>query len=154
MKAKIAVLSLAICFALGTVCSASPQMGKWKLNESKSQFAPGAAKNKMVVYSAAGDQVKVTVDGIDGSGQKAHNEWMGKFDGRDYAVTGDPTADMRSYKMIDDRTLALTVKKGGKVTTTGRIVVSADGKSRTVTTTSKDDKGKKMTNLAVFDKKM
>ena len=34
---------------------------------------------------------------------------------------------------IGDHTLGFNVKKSGKVTTSGRIVVSADGKSRTVT---------------------
>ena len=40
-----------------------------------------------------------------------------------------PTA--RTIKKIDDHHQELTVKKDGKVTTTGRIVISADGKSRT-----------------------
>ncbi len=35
----------------------------------------------------------------------------------------------------------MTVKKDGKVTATGRIVVSADGKSRTVTTSGTDAEG-------------
>jgi hypothetical protein len=38
-----------------------------------------------------------------------------------------------TYTKIDAHTLGLNVKKGGKITTSGRIVVSADGKSRTVT---------------------
>ena len=44
------------------------------------------------------------------------------------------------------------MKKGGKTTITGRIVASADGKSRTVTTTGTDAKGKKVTSTAVYDK--
>jgi hypothetical protein len=154
MKTKTLVLTLAVCFAAGTVCFAAsdPQMGAWKLNEAKSKFAAGAAMNKKVVYKAAGDSVKVTVDGTDADGKAAHNEWTGKFDGKDYAVTGDPSSDMRSYKKIDDRTLDLTVKKGGKVTATGKIVVAADGKSRTVTTSGTDAKDKKFKNVAVYDK--
>jgi hypothetical protein len=96
--------------------------------------------------------VKITVDGTDSEGKPAHNEWTGKFDGKDYPVTGDPTANMRSYKTVSDRTLTLTNKKDGKLTLTGRIVVSADGKSRTVTTTRTNSKGKKVTNTAVYDK--
>jgi flavin-dependent dehydrogenase len=53
---------------------------------------------------------------------------------------------------VDDRTLELTAKKDGKVTLTGRIVVAADGKSRTVSTTATDAKGKKVKNTAVYDK--
>ena len=153
MKRILILLTLATLFVGVTVCLAdSPQMGTWKLNEAKSKFSPGAPKNTTVVYEAAGDSVKVTVDGVDGEGKPSHNEWTGKFDGKFYAVTGDPTSDMRSYRKINNNTLSLTAKKGDKVTLTGRIVVSATGKIRTVTTTGTDSKGKKVTNKAVYDK--
>jgi hypothetical protein len=48
--------------------------------------------------------------------------------------------------------LGFNVRKGGKVRMSGRIVVSADGKSRTVTTTGTDPKGKKFISNAVYDK--
>jgi len=127
-------------------------MGTWKLNEAKSKFSPGATKNHTVIYEAAGDSVKVTVDGVDGAGNPSHNEWTGKFDGKFYAVTGDPTSDMRSYRKVNNHTLALTGKKDGKVSLTGRIVVSANGRTRTVTTTATDSKGKRVSNRAVYDK--
>src|SRR2546426_752865 len=153
MKRIVILLSLAALFVGVTVCLAdSPHMGTWKLNEAKSKFSPGATKNSTVVYEAAGDNVKVTVDGTDRDSKPTHNEWTGKFDGKDYPVTGDPNSDMRSYTKIDDRTLGLNVRKGGKVTTSGRIVVSADGKSRTVTTSGTDPQGKKISSTAVYDK--
>ena len=46
----------------------------------------------------------------------------------------------------------LTVKKGGKTTVTGRLVVAADGKSRTLTTNATDEAGKKTTATWVYDK--
>src|SRR5277367_2506733 len=131
MRLRTTLLTVLMCFAGFTLCFASPQMGTWKLNEAKSKLSPGLPKNTMVTYEVAGDNIKVTVDGVDGQGKPTHNEWTGKFDGKDYAVTGDPTSDMRSYKMVDEHTLALIVKKGGKVTVTGTIVTSADGKTRT-----------------------
>ena len=153
MKTRTILASLAVLFAGTALClAADVNMGTWKLNEAKSKFAPGAAKNNTVVYEAAGDNVKITVDGVDADGKPTHNEWTGKFDGKDYPVTGDPGSDARSYKRINDHTLGLTVKKGGKVTVTGRIVVAADGKSRTVTTSGTDSKGNKVANTAVFDK--
>jgi hypothetical protein len=153
MKVKTILAAVALFFAVCAVCFASDaNMGTWKLNEAKSKFAPGAAKNHTVVYEAAGDNVKVTVDGTDADGKPTHNEWTGKFDGKDYPVTGDPNTDMRSYKKVDDHSLDLTGKKDGRVTVMGRIVVSADGKSRTVTTTGTDAKGNKVKNTAVYDK--
>ncbi|HXM20735.1 MAG TPA: hypothetical protein VN948_05680 [Terriglobales bacterium] len=153
MKARTIILTAALCFLAGAVCFASDvNMGTWKLNEAKSKFAPGAPKNNTVVYEAVGDNVKATVDGTDGDGKPAHNEWTGKFDGKDYPVTGDPTSDTRSYKKVGARTMELTVKKDGKVTMAGRIVVSADGKSRTLTTSGTDSMGKKVKSIAVYDK--
>jgi hypothetical protein len=94
----------------------------------------------------------VTGDGIDADGKPVHSEWTGNFDGKDYPVTGDPISDTRSYTKVDDRTLNLTVKKGGKTIDTGRIVVAADGKSRTVTVSGTTPKGKKFKNVVVYDK--
>src|SRR6266850_6594227 len=125
MKGRVILLTLAALFVGATVCLAqSPQMGTWKLNEAKSKFSPGATKNNTVVYEAAGDSVKVTVDGVDGEGNPSHSEWTGMFDGKFYPVTGDATSDMRAYRKINNRTLTLTGKKDGKVTLTGRIMVS------------------------------
>ena len=96
--------------------------------------------------------MKVTTDGTDGDGKPSHGVWTGKFDGKDYPVTGDPSTDTRSYKKVDDHTLTFINKKGDKVTISGRGVVSADGKTRTVTITGTDSKGTKFTTTAVYDK--
>jgi hypothetical protein len=153
MKIRTIAMAVVVCFAAVAVSFAfNPNMGTWKLNEAKSKFPAMATKNNTVVYEVAGDNVKVTVDGVDGSGKPTHSEWTGKFDGKDYPLTGDSSADTRSYKKIDDRTTELTNKKGGKVTATARIVVSADGKSRTVTVTATDADGKKVKSTAVYDK--
>jgi len=154
MKTKTTGLIVALCFFASAAVSFAddPQMGTWKLNEAKSKLAPEAPKNHTVVYETAGDNVKVTVDGTDKDGNSTHNEWTGKFDGKDYPVTGDPTSDMRSYQKVGDRVLKMTIKKDGKVTVTGRIIVSADGKSRVVSTSEAGAKGKGPTNKTVYDK--
>jgi hypothetical protein len=153
MKTRTVVLTLLTLFVGLTVCFASnPNLGTWKLNEAKSKFAPGTSKNLTVVYEAAGGSIKGTIDGVDGEGKPTHNEWTGMFDGKDYPVTGDPSSDTRAIKTIDAHHYTLTVKKGGKVTMTGKAVVSADGKTRTVTISGTDASGKKVTNTAVYDK--
>lgn len=152
MRKTTVGLTAALAFIAGSMLAASPEMGTWTLNEGKSKLAPGMGKNQKVVYAQAGDQVKVTVDGVDASGKPAHNEWTGKFDGKDYAVTGDPNFDMRSYKRVDEHTLEMTLKKDGKVVGGGRVVVSPDGKSRTVTVNATDKTGTKLHSTAVYDK--
>jgi len=152
MRRRTFVVSFALC-VIATVCfAADPNMGTWKLNEGKSKIAPGTTKNSTVVYEAAGDNVKVTIDGTGADGKPTHNEWTGKFDGKDYPVTGDSPDDARSVKSVNDHTLTATLRKAGKVVGTAKIVVAPDGKSRTVTVTQTDASGKKETSTAYYDK--
>jgi hypothetical protein len=153
MKTRTAVLTFLSLFVGLTMCfAANSNLGTWKLNEAKSKLAPGMPKNITVVYAASGDSMKATIDGVDGQGKPTHNEWTGKFDGKDYPVTGDPNSDTRALKQVDDRTVDITVKKAGKVTMTGRAVTSADGKTRTLTIGGTDGSGKKVESTAVYDK--
>ena len=152
MKARTIVFTLTLCF-VGAFCWAqNANMGTWKLNEAKSKISHGAPKNTMVVYEAAGENVRVVIDGIGSDGKPMHSEWTGKFDSKDYPVIGDPNSDARSLTKIDDRTLGFNAKKNGKTILSGRVVVSADGKSRTVTSSGADSNGKTISSLAVYDK--
>jgi hypothetical protein len=153
MKPRTVVLALALCFISTTMCFAQQGfMGTWKLNEAKSKIAAGAPKNNTVVYEPSGDTVKITVDGTDASGNPAHSEWTGKFDGKDYPVTGDANSDARSYVWRSKHHLGFKAKKGDKVTTSGTIYLSPDAKTRTVTTTTTDAQGKKLKSTAVYEK--
>jgi hypothetical protein len=147
------LLTILLCGAIGTALAADVWMGTWKVNTTKSKYSPGPApKATTTKYEAAGDNMKVTVDGTDADGKALHNEWTGKFDGKDYAVKGDPDTDMRSYKKVDDSTMEIVGKKAGKVTTTTRSVYSKDGKTRTSTATGTNAKGQKVNNTIVYDK--
>lgn len=153
MNAKRISSGLVLCVALSLTCWASdPNVGSWKLNEAKSKIPAGAPKNTSVTYTAEGDQYKCVVEGVDAKGGPTHNEWTGKFDGKDYPVTGDTASDSRAIKMTTKNHYTLTGKKGGKTTISGTIALSADGKTRTVTTTGTDEKGKKRTSTAVYDR--
>ena len=153
MQRKSVLAALAgLCLSVAVSLAADANMGLWKLNEAKSKMGPGTGKNTMVVYTAAGDNVKVVVDGVLADGKPAHNEWTGKFDGKDYPLVGDPNADSRAYTKVDARTMNIVNKKGGKTTTTAQIVLSADGKSRTLTGDTTDPAGKKVPFSWVYDK--
>jgi hypothetical protein len=153
MKARTVLASLAVFFTgVALSLAADPNVGTWKLNEAKSKFAPGATKNHTVVYAAEGDKVKITVDGTSADGKATHSEWTGKYDGKDYPVTGELSHGSRWYKKVDDRTLDFGAKRDGTSVGTGRVVVAADGKSRTVTTNLTNASGKTETSSAVYDK--
>jgi hypothetical protein len=152
MKLRTSVLTAAVCLVAAACFAATDaQMGTWKLNEAKSKFST-KSRNSTVVYMTMGDSVMVTIDGLDADGKPVHTEWTGKFDGKDYPVTGDSTSDTRAYTQVDDHTLTFAGKKAGKVTLSGKIVVSADGKTRTVNSAATDAAGNKSEATAVYDK--
>ena len=153
MKFKAILAALVVCLAAAAVCLADDAFtGTWKLNEAKSKLAAGMNKNTTVTYEVSGDTVKVTLDGVGADGKATHDEWTGKYDGKDYAVTGNPMTDTRAYKKVNDHTLEATGKKDGKVVLTAKITVSADGKTRTVVATQTGADGKKATSTAIYEK--
>ena len=153
MNTKRTVLSTALWLtAVAVALAADPNVGSWKLNEAKSKIAAGAPKNQTVVYTAVGDSYKCVVDGVDGTGKATHNEWTGKFDGKDYPVVGDPASDTRSLKMTSPGHYALTNAKAGTTIVTGTVEFSADSKTRTLTMDMTDPAGKKVTSVAVYDR--
>ena len=153
MKTKTFGLILSFFFFGSAICfAADPHMGTWKLNEAKSKITPGTAKFTTVTFKNTSGNIRVTADGMDANGKPMHVEWSGKFDGKDYRVTGDPNADTRAYRKVDDRTLEVTIKKNGKVTVKSKTVVSPDGKTRTGNVSGTTPNGKKFKNVAVYDK--
>jgi hypothetical protein len=154
MKIKTTLIVLLISAAAASLSFAGddPLMGTWKLNEAKSKIPAGAAKNSTVVYAQTGDSVTITVDGTDGAGKPMHHVWTGKLDGKDYPAKGDVNQDMRAYTKVDANTVTYTVTREGKKVGDGKVVVAADGKSRTTTQTMTMADGKTVTSSAVFDK--
>ena len=153
MKASRSLIALGMVLMLATAAFAAPDpnVGTFKLNEAKSKIPAGASMNTQVTYTAEGDQYKCVTEGKDGKGNALHSEWTGKFDGKDYPVTGEPSADTRSVKKTGS-TYAIVNKKGGKPTITGTVTFSKDGKTRTLVTKGKDDKGKPWTATYVFER--
>ena len=75
------------------------------------------------------------------------------FDGKPTEVKGAPDANtMRVYKRIDARTYEYTQTVAGKPTVTARTVVSADGKTRTITTTGTNAQGQAVKNIAAYER--
>src|ERR1700736_3783054 len=153
MKTKTISLALALSVAAAAMCFANnPTLSTWKLNESKSTFGAGAGKTTLVVWEKVGDHQKCTVEGTDADGKKTHSVWTGKLDGKFYAITGDPQADQRSFKTNGENTLDMVTQMHGKTVGDGTIVVAADRKSRTVTSTMTNAKGVKVTSTLAYDK--
>ena len=152
---KTLMLAAATTIAMGLVLAAADSnVGTWKLNLSKSKFNPGPApKSETLKIEAVGtDGIKFTSDGTDDAGKPTHYEFQAKYDGKAVAVKGNPDWDMIAYKRIDANTVEATTMLAGKPSGTGKVTVSADGKTRTVVQTGTNAAGQKMNNVRVYDK--
>jgi hypothetical protein len=153
MKTRTMLLALAFCLSVVAVSFAdNPNVGTWKLNDAKSKIPAGVSKNTTVTYTADGDNLKAVLDGVDGKGNPTHSEWTGKFDGKDYPVTGDPNVDSRSITKVDEHHYKVASKKDGKIVQSGNIVLAPDGKSRTLTISGTNAAGKKTSATYIYDK--
>jgi hypothetical protein len=153
-RRSLGLLAAIAMLAGGIVFAADVNIGTWKLNVAKSKFTPGPApKSQTLTIEAWGDDgVTFTADGIGPDGKPSRWEFQAKYDGKDYPFKGNPDADMIAYKRIDANTVEATTKLKGKVTGTTRVVVSKDGKTRTLTQTGKNAAGQDVNNLVVYEK--
>ena len=151
-------LSLVLCaiVLVATAAQAADNfLGTWTLNIAKSKYDPGPApKSQTTVLERTADgQARERGDRVNADGSRTQWEWTAKFDGKDYAVKGDPDRDTVSLKKIDDNTIEVINKKGGTLTNTMKIVVAKDGKSRTNEASFTNAKGVKVHNIIFFDRK-
>jgi len=128
-------------------------LGTWKLDVAKSKYSPGPGpKGLTLKFEATKDGIKLTSDGVTADGKSTHGTYVSKFDGKDVPWEGNPDADMASPKKLDDNSYENTWKKGGKMTMSAKVVVSADGKTLNITQTGTDAKGQAVSNTVVYDK--
>ena len=153
----IAAVVMTMVVAIGSqsgFAQADPFIGTWVLNVAKSKFQPGPApKDQTSIYEASGQGVKVTTTASTAAGKPTTTAFTASYGGKDYPVTGSPDYDTVSLKRVNPNTVELTRKKAGKVVQTGTNVVSADGKTRTVTTAGVSAQGQTFNNVSVYDKK-
>jgi hypothetical protein len=151
-----AVVSLGLVVALaGTALaqSSNPRIGTWKLNLAKSTYAAGTApKSAAFTIVAAGAGVKVTVDGVNADGTVSHWVYTANYDGKDYPVTGNPNRETVAATLVDANTLKSIYKKGGKAAVTQTSVLTSDGNTIAITSTSTDAKGKPVNSVAIYDR--
>jgi hypothetical protein len=134
--------------------AADNNVGTWKMDTAKSKFSPGPAPKSQTLKIATlgADGVKFVADGMDADGKVTHWE-----------LTRSTTASSCRSRVIRTRTCSRTSgstrrrskrrrNAPGKVTGTTMIVVSADGKTRTLTQTGTNAKGETINNVIVYGK--
>ena len=155
MSARIATLLLVV-FVISVSAQApnDPRIGTWKINFEKSRFNPGPPPRSMTVrFEPFGTNgLRVTIDTVEANGEVRKHTYVANYDGKDYAVSGDPGRDTVALQRIDLFTLEYTNKKAGKVINTYREVIARDGKSRTITQKGTSSRGVLVDNVIVYDR--
>jgi hypothetical protein len=159
---RILVLASLVALSLAAAGSALPQsnsaqnnpdIGVWKLNVAKSKYVPGPgprSQTRTVVPQPDGKGVKVTIEGVSGSGKTINYSYVTNYDGQDSPLTGvgfPSGANTIAVKRISANSTTQTDKKDGQVILQVTRVVSKDGKVETI-----HGKGKGITNLVIYEK--
>lgn len=149
--------SIAVGFGASRIAGQSTDawVGTWTLNLAQSSYDPAnlAPKSQTTRIMASGDTLTAITDGADAEGRKIHTEITYKFDGKDYDYKGAPDASStRVYTRVDDHHYTYGTKVNGLITTTSRVAVTPDGKTRTITTTGRDAQGRVIRNFSVWNR--
>ena len=147
------VVSLVMVFAAGSASaqSSDPYSGTWKLDPAKSTYSPGPKPQSVTLVIEGTDAAhKITVDVTPATGPAQHWSVSGAF-GKELPVVGtNPNADTYVFKRINATTVETQHLKGGKPTIKNTSVVSADGKTLTITGTGTDEQGRTVHNVMVY----
>jgi len=158
-RPRVIVATMILVLALATAAmAADPFVGTWKLNLAKSKFSPGPAPTDVTILKikAQSNGFKWTFETVGADGKAAPGsvpgEWSGKYDGKDYLLKGNENADTVASRKIDANTLDCMLKKGGIAVGSGRVIVSKDGKTLTLTEKDKNAQGQNVNNTEVYDR--
>jgi hypothetical protein len=152
------VVVLAVLVSNVVQAQSNPAFGTWKMNTEKSKYIPGPMPQSLTqTEEAAGDGVKGGAEGIAADGTHFAWSYTANYDGKDNPISGtgapsgaDTIAVKRSAAMPNYTEARF--KKDGKVVMLGQTVVSADGKTKTITAKGTDPNGKSVRRKIVFDK--
>jgi hypothetical protein len=151
----VSVVVLTVVTAGLLLAQSNPQIGTWKLNLAKSKYNTAQLPKSLTrTVAAQGDGARYSYDGVAADRSHIAYSFTTKYDGKDSPVSGaGPNGqDIIAIKRIDGNTTTSTSKKGGKVVSTTRTVVSKDGKVVTQTSKGVDANGKPRNVVSVFDK--
>jgi len=153
--AAAAILALLLCTSGLALAQSDPFVGTWELNVAKSKFGPGTerrSETRIVESSPTG--MKVSVDRTNADGSSQQYNYTTNFDGKPHPIIGIAPygADSVAVTLGASNTLSFKLTKGGKVVGSGTSIVSADGKTLTLTSKGIAASGKTVSSVAVYDK--
>jgi hypothetical protein len=128
-------------------------LGTWNLNVAKSSYSPGPPpRSQKRVYRADAGGVKATVTTVNADGQSVTTEYVAGYDNVEHPLSGSPDFDGIALKRINADTAEATLTHARKILGKARRVVAKDGKTMTITFEGTDSAGRRIRNVAVYEK--
>jgi hypothetical protein len=152
IAAATCALALLAAARGGIAQSGDRLAGTWHLNVAQSTYASAAApKSQTTTLQAVDGGLREIVERVNADGTTTRWDLTAKYDGRDYPVTGDPARETIAMTRVDQNTVDIVNKRAGVVVNRMRIVVAADGNSRT--NTVMDPSGQQTTAVLLFERR-
>jgi hypothetical protein len=142
-----------LAIATSAASAADSVIGTWKLNVAKSTFSPGPApKSQTRIYAESAQGIVLTLKTVAADGTESTASLTFKYDGKPYAVSGNPDFDTVSLKRVDALTVNGTQMKAGVNVGTSVRAVSKDGKALTFKQKGTHVGGMKYDDVLVYDR--
>jgi len=127
-------------------------LGRWELDAKASRYAPGTCPKRMTIEMTMEERgVHYHSETVPATGEPFDVDYTAKYDGRPVMVTGSrgmmlPVALTR----VDVRHVKAVYSNGFQVEATSERVLSEDGKTMTITTTSRNKSGREQVNRGLY----
>ncbi len=125
--------------------------GVWRLNPERSSIPP-VTKSQVLTIETDGVFFSMREELINDKDETLVISVEGKFDGRDYPVSGTPFADTVSYRLLGQNIIEGIAKKDGKICVKETAVLSDSGTTVEVTYLTFDSQGNTSRSHGVFEK--
>jgi hypothetical protein len=121
------------------------------LDLSQSAFRPGPpVRSQTRTYTETSRGVRFVLEGISASGTRMFTEYVARYDGKDYPLTGSPSVNSVSLRRVTRLRTDATEKKDGRPVFEVRREISQDAMTMTVTVTGMNAQGQDVANVLVF----
>jgi len=157
MRKAIFIIAAGIILALALETMAIEGnlfFGTWRLNTAKCKASDPRMLPMLQTITSESTKnglIRVMSDIVDADGKENHTFWQGKYDGKDYPISGWPIWTTCAFTRIEPDTFVVVNKSHGQEISRFRYIVSEDGK-RVDCTGQYYTKGRELTSFLVYDK--
>ena len=129
----------------------APWFGTWQqVPPARKWFDPWPYRQVTLRIEPSDDGLRVIYDMTRRRGGIQHMEWNGRFDGKEYPVQGVDYVLTNAYRKISESSYEIVVRVDGSQAAIATASISADGKTMTVNTVEKDDRGRTVKTSASY----